>query len=190
MRAVKAALGDLPVTVDAKGRVLLAQGDRILAYDVVKGTFANVAFRAALEQFAAKGKGIVLLHAGLWYNFRDWPEFNKIYAGGGSRGHDNLSKPFEVKVIKPDHPLMKDVPASFSLTDELYYMIPEPAGSPIEVLAESTSSQTGKVFPGIFTVKHDKARIAGIALGHDARAHGLPAFQTLLKNAVAWGAGK
>ena len=167
----------------------LAEAD-VLVFSTNQGTFANVAFRAALEQFAAKGKGIVLLHAGLWYNFRDWPEFNKIYAGGGSRGHDNLSKPFEVKVIKPEHPIMKDVPASFSLTDELYYMIPEPAGSPIEVLAESTSSQTGKVFPGIFTVKHDKARIAGIALGHDARAHDLPAFQTLLKNAVAWGAGK
>jgi type 1 glutamine amidotransferase len=39
-------------------------------------------------------------------------------------------------------------------------------------------------------VRHGKARIAGIALGHDARAHDLPAFQTLLKNAVAWAAGK
>ena len=167
----------------------LAEAD-VLVFSTNQATFANVAFRAALDQFAAKGKGIVLLHAGLWYNFRDWPDFNKVYAGGGSRGHDNLSKPFEVKVTKPTHPIMKDVPASFSLTDELYYMIPEPAGSPLEILAESTSSQTGKIFPSIFTVKHEKARIAGIALGHDARAHDLPAFQTILKNAVACGAGK
>ena len=39
-------------------------------------------------------------------------------------------------------------------------------------------------------VKHPKARIVGITLGHDARAHDLPAYQTLLKNAVQWAAGK
>ena len=167
----------------------LADAD-VLVLSTNQGTFANVAFRAALEQFAAKGKGIVLLHAGLWYNFPNWPEFNKVYAGGGSRGHDNLSKPFEVKVTKADHPVMKGVPAAFTLTDELYYMIPDPAGSPIEVLAEATSAQSGKVFPSIFTVRHAKARIAGVALGHDARAHDLPAFQTVLKNAVAWASGK
>ncbi len=166
----------------------LAEAD-VLVFSTNQGTFANVAFRAALEQFAAKGKGMVLLHAGLWYNFADWPEFNKIYAGGGSRGHDNLSKPFEVKVSQAAHPIMKGVPPTFTLTDELYYMVPDPAGAPLEVLAQSTSAQSGKVFPSIFTVRHDKARIAGMALGHDARAHDLPAFQTLLKNAVAWAAG-
>lgn len=167
----------------------LAEAD-VLVFSTNQGSFANVTFRAALDQFAAKGKGIVLLHAGMWYNFKDWPGFNKVYAGGGSRGHDNLSKPFGVTVRQPAHPIMKGVPATFELTDELYYMIPDPAGSPIDVLAEATSVQSGKVFPSIFTVKHDKARIAGIALGHDARAHDLPAFQTILKNAVAWASGK
>jgi type 1 glutamine amidotransferase len=167
----------------------LAEAD-VLVFSTNQGSFANVTFRAALDQFAAKGKGIVLLHAGMWYNFKDWPEFNKVYAGGGSRGHDNLSKPFGVIIKQPAHPIMKGVPATFELTDELYYMIPDPAGSPIDVLAEATSVQSGKVFPSVFTVKHDKARIAGIALGHDARAHDLPAFQAILKNAVAWAAGK
>ena len=161
----------------------LAEAD-VLVFSTNQPTFANVAFRAALEEFAAKGKGMILLHAGLWYNFRDWPDFNKVYAGGGSRGHDNLSKPFEVTVAQPAHPIMKGVSPKFSLVDELYYIIPD--GTPIEVLAEATSPQTGKVFPSIFTVRHPTARIAGIALGHDARAHDLPQFQQILKNAVAW----
>lgn len=160
----------------------------VLVFSTNQGTFANVAFRAALEQFAAKGKGIVLLHAGMWYNFRDWPEFNKTYVGGGSKGHDKLGAAFEVKVTQAAHPVMQGVPPAFSLTDELYYMIPD--GSPIEVLAEATSPLTGKVFPSIFTVRHPTARIAAIALGHDARAHDLPEFQQLLKNAVAWAARK
>jgi type 1 glutamine amidotransferase len=40
----------------------------------------------------------------------------------------------------------------------------------------------------VWIVKHPKARIAGIALGHDAKAHDLPAFKALLQNAVKWAA--
>jgi type 1 glutamine amidotransferase len=38
--------------------------------------------------------------------------------------------------------------------------------------------------------QHPKARIVCITLGHDHKAHELPAFQTLLRNAVTWAAGK
>jgi len=30
----------------------------------------------------------------------------------------------------------------------------------------------------------------GLTLGHDERAHDLPAYQALLKNAVVWAAGR
>ena len=67
-------------------------------------------------------------------------------------------------------------------------------GGAIEVLAEATSPKTGKIFPQVFIVKHPKARIVGLTLGltlgHDAPAHDLPAYQTLLKNAVQRAAGK
>jgi len=39
-------------------------------------------------------------------------------------------------------------------------------------------------------VKHPKSRIVCITLGHDGRAHELPEYQTLLKNAFQWAAGK
>ncbi|MES2709132.1 MAG: PVC-type heme-binding CxxCH protein [Verrucomicrobiota bacterium] len=161
-------------------------GADVVVFSTNQPGFGAVPFRKALGEFAEAGKGIVLLHPGIWYNFKDWPEFNKVYAGGGSRGHDNLGKPFEVKTLLPDHPIMKGVPATFPIVDELYYMIPDPAGAPIEVLAEATSPLNGKVFPSVWTVKNDKTRIACITLGHDERAHDLPAFQSLLKNAVTW----
>jgi uncharacterized protein len=140
--------------------------------------------RKAVFDFADAGKGIVLLHPGVWLNYRNWPEYNAQIVGGASRGHDRLGE-FEVKVVKPEHPIVKGVPASFRITDELYYF--EPKGAPIEVLAETqTSTGTKKAHPSVWTVKHDKARIAGIALGHDARAHDHPAFKALLVNAVKW----
>ncbi|HEX2746704.1 MAG TPA: ThuA domain-containing protein, partial [Verrucomicrobiales bacterium] len=153
-----------------------------------QGSFSAQPFRAALKEFTDAGKGLVLLHPGLWYNFNDWAEYNKIYAGGGSRGHDRLGE-FEVKVTQPQHPLLKGVSPSFKITDELYYYTVDPAGSAVDVLATATSATKG-TFPQVFTVKHPKAKIVGITLGHDARAHDLPEYKTLLVNAVKWVSSK
>jgi type 1 glutamine amidotransferase len=43
-----------------------------------------------------------------------------------------------------------------------------------------------KTHPSVWITTHPKARIVGIALGHDRRVHDLPAFKTLLANAVKW----
>ncbi len=147
------------------------------------------ATKKALIDFAARGGAIVAHHPGTWYAWKNFPEWNTQIVGGGARGHDKLG-PYTVKVTAAAHPITKGVPATFDITDELYNYNTEPGGAPIEVLAEATSPGTGKAFPQIFVVKHPKARIVGFTLGHDARAHDLPAYQTLLKNAVLWAAGK
>ena len=41
-----------------------------------------------------------------------------------------------------------------------------------------------------FVVDLPKARIAGIALGHDAGSHETDAYRQLLKNAILWAAGR
>jgi putative heme-binding domain-containing protein len=154
-----------------------------------QGSFSGLTFREALKKFADSGKGLVLLHPGLWYNFGGWPEFNAAYAGGGSRGHDRLGE-FEVKVTQPEHPIVKGVTANFKITDELYYYTTDPAGSPIEMLATATSTQKPGTYPQVFVVKHPKTKIAGLTLGHDARAHDLPEYKALLLNSVKWVSGK
>lgn len=157
----------------------------VLVLSVNTPAFTTPAARKALFDHVAAGKGVVLLHAGVWYNYADWPEYNRELAGGGSRGHDRLGE-YEVKATGMAHPIMKGVPASFRITDELYYFVPDTAGTPIEVLATATSTQRPGTYPQIFVVKHPKARIAGLTLGHDARAHDLPEFKTLLVNCIEW----
>ena len=157
----------------------------VLVLSVNTPAFTTPAARKALFDHVAAGKGVVLLHAGVWYNYADWPEYNRELAGGGSRGHDRLGE-YEVKATNPAHPIMKGVPASFRITDELYYFQPDAAGTPIEVLATATSTQRPGTYPQVFVVKHPKARIAGLTLGHDARAHDLPEFKTLLVNCIGW----
>lgn len=153
--------------------------------------FDTPAYRKALFDFVAAGKGLIMLHPGTWYAFADWPELNAQIVGGGARGHDALG-PFTVNVVAKDHPIMKGVPATFDVTDELYYVNAEPDKIPagtasIELLAQtSPSKKFSKPHPSVWVAKHDKARIIGIALGHDERVHDLDAYKTILSNAVKW----
>ncbi|MBL9210541.1 MAG: ThuA domain-containing protein [Opitutaceae bacterium] len=172
----------------------LAEAD-VAVISVNRMFFDTPAYRKAVFDFAARGKGLVMLHPGTWYAFPYWPELNAKIVGGGSRGHDKLGA-YKVNAVKPDHPIMKGVPASFDVIDELYYMNAEPdkippGTAPIEVLAESSPSQRfGKPHPVAWTTKHERARIVGLTLGHDERVHDHPAYQTLLANAVKWASGK
>jgi len=155
--------------------------------------FDTAAYRAALFDFAAAGKGIVMLHPGTWYGYAGWPELNAQIVGGGAKGHDKIH-PFEVKALKAGHSVMKDVPASFTVEDELYYVNAEgtPEGTTaIEVLAEtSNSDKYQKPHPSVWITKHPKARVVGLALGHDARTHDLKPYQQLLINAAKWASGQ
>jgi len=162
----------------------LAEAD-VAILSVNKTGFPTPAFRKALFDYVEKGKGLILLHPGVWYNWPNWPEYNRQLAGGGSKGHDKIAE-FEVKVRSASHPIMKNVPETFKITDELYWFEPDIDGARVEVLAYAESPSKKKKFPMVWTVHHGNARIAAIALGHDARAHDLREFKQLLKNAVAW----
>ena len=151
--------------------------------------FPDPAVRAAVQAHADAGKGLVLLHPGLWYNWADWPAYNRELAGGGSRGHDKYGE-FEVVVTGTPHALLQGVPAKFTISDELYYYTADTTGTPVTVLATAYSKSKDKAFPQVFVVEHPKTRIVGLTLGHDGIAHSLPAYQQLLKNAVYWSAKK
>ncbi|MGV3639335.1 MAG: ThuA domain-containing protein [Adhaeribacter sp.] len=145
----------------------------------------NPQVRQAITDFVNAGKGLVLGHAAMWYNWKDWPEYNQQIAGGGSRGHDRYGA-FEFTVNQTSHPVVQGVRPRFTLKDERYYYQPDPAGPGVEVLASSSVAGSDKIFPSVFVVKHPKARIVGLALGHDGESHDLADYQQLLRNAVTW----
>jgi putative heme-binding domain-containing protein len=173
---------------------VLAEAD-VALISVNRKFFDTPEYRKALFAFAASGKGIVMHHPGTWYGYAQWPELNAQIVGGGARGHDKIAK-YSVNALKPAHPIMKNVPASFEVEDELYYINAEPekippGTAPIEVLAETSPSVKFKApHPAVWITSHPKARIVGLTIGHDGRVHDLPAFKTLLTNAVRWVSGK
>ncbi len=172
----------------------LANAD-VAIISVNRKFFDTAAYRKALFDFAAAGKGIIMLHPGTWYGFANWPELNAQIVGGGARGHDKIH-PFDVKAVKADHPIMAGVPASFTVEDELYYVNAEPDKIPagtakITVLAETSPSDKFKAsHPSVWITEHPKAKVVGIALGHDERVHDLKPYQQILTNAAKWASGK
>ena len=172
----------------------LANAD-VAVISVNRKFFDTPAYRKALFNRIAAGKGVIMLHPGTWYGYGQWPELNAQIIGGGAHGHDAIDT-FTVSVLKKDHPVMAGVPATFEAVDELYHVNAGPGKTPegtlpIEVLAETSPSKKYKTgHPSVWVTKNDKARIVGIALGHDERVHDLPAFRTILVNAVKWVDGK
>ncbi|HYF00540.1 MAG TPA: ThuA domain-containing protein, partial [Planctomycetota bacterium] len=141
--------------------------------------------RKAIFDFADGGKGLLLGHAATWYNWADWPEYNRQLVGGGTRGHEKLQE-FVVRVEDEGHPLAAGVPKSFRVKDELYRFKKDPEGPEIHVVAVGTSLETGQVYPVLWTVKRPGGRVACLTLGHDGDAHGHAAYQAILRNAAGW----
>jgi putative heme-binding domain-containing protein len=150
---------------------------------------ADPAARKGIFDLVDAGKGLMLLHPACWYNWKDWPEYNRQLVGGGSRGHEKLQE-FEVIVTDLSSPLTAGVSKVFRVKDELYQFAKDPEGPEIEVLAKGKSLETGKEYPVVWTVKRPKGRIVCMTLGHDGSAHDHVDYQKLLRNAAAWAAKK
>jgi len=139
----------------------------------------------AIEKFVAQGKPLVLLHAAVWYNWNDWPKYNKDFVGGGSKSHENFQA-FKNLVVNTAHPINAGVSESFTFKDELYRHVPDPAGLGINVLVIGQSLETEKVYPVVYTINHKTARIVGITLGHDEHSHLNKDYRKILTNSITW----
>lgn len=174
---------------EAIDQVLPALKDTDVLYLSNNQPMKDEQLRRGIFEFADSGHGLLLMHPGVWYNWKDWPEYNRVLVGGGANGHDKYGE-FEVTVTDETSPLTAGVPKTFRITDELYHFETDTNGTPIQVLAEGKNLATGKTYPVLWIVKHPHSRIVGCTLGHDGQAHDLPAYKTILQNSVIWAAGK
>jgi type 1 glutamine amidotransferase len=140
--------------------------------------------RQRIFEFVNGGNGLMVLHASTWRNW-DWPRYYRELIGGAANGHRSLGE-FQVKVTKPDHPVMQGVSKTFKITDELYYFIPGEDAAKMNVLATATHPEKDETFPVVWTVEHPDGRIAVTSLGHDGKAHKHPAYKAILTNGAKW----
>ena len=183
--ATLAAGGATVTYTDDPSAVTALLEDADVLYQTANQPLDDPALRDAIFAHVAAGKGMIIGHAGGWFNWRDWPEYNRQLVSGGSRSHAAYG-PFTVEVVEPSHPVMQGVPASFTLDDELYRFQLDPEGPGIEVLATAVEVETGDVYPIVWTVASQGGRIVANTLGHDGAAHEHPAYQTILRNSLRW----
>lgn len=138
--------------------------------------------RAGIFEYVAAGGGLLIVHAACWYNWDDWPAYNRDLVGGGSRSHEAYGE-FDVRLDVEGDPLLEGLPKNFAITDELYRFVPDPEGTPIEVLATGISRKRGETYPVIWRVETKAGNVIGTTLGHDGAAHEHPAFRRLMQNA-------
>lgn len=163
---------------------MLGQGADVLSLTNNK-PIPGEELRQSIFRFADEGNGILIVHAGVWYNWEDWPRYNRELVAGGSRSHAELGE-FSVEVTDSDHPIMDDVPANFDIVDELYRYEHGSDSPDINVLARGTNPENGNSYPVVWTVDRPGGRIVCTSLGHDGRAHNHEAYKTILRNAVDW----
>lgn len=165
---------------------LLPQAD-VLVFSGNHDQFGKDEFQKALNDFADKRKGVVLLHAATW-DHSGWKGYNERFVNGKTPGHSAYGD-VTVTVKDAKSPVMKGVPETFSFKEENYKS--EFANkSKSDVLAENSPDDKSVVHPSVWTVKDRKTRIVCITLGHDAAAHDSAAYKTILTNAVNWVAGR
>ena len=184
---IKAAGYDVAATPnDAEALALLPQAD-LLVFSGNHKQYGSPEFQKALRDFAAAGKGVVLLHAATWYNWPVETKYNDEFVAGGARGHGHSD--FTFTVTKPEHPIMKGVPATFVINDESYNVEltrPDAADVLGTIPRQNPKEGQSKILPSVWTVKYPSTRIACIALGHDEKSHDHPAYRQLLLNSLTW----
>lgn len=170
----------------------------------------------ALEQYMARGGGLVIYHAAN-NPFPKWQEWHKMVGlcwqgpafgdritvsdagdvvrtprGDGPGAGHGAQHAFEMLVRDPSHPIMQGVPAKWMhATDELYHGQRGPAVN-MHILATAFSDPatrgTGANEPLVYVVRYGKGRIFVCLLGHDVTPTSAPDFATLLTRGTEWAA--
>ena len=151
----------------------------------------------ALQHFISRGKGWVGVHAAgltgkqfLGPSTPYWQWFERLMGGIVYTPHPAKQTGI-LEVEDNTHPVMKNLPASFSLLDEWYEFDKSPRPN-VHVLATAKESSYKQVIPmgdhPMIWTNPDYDRAIYIGIGHDVSACSDPNFTILMRDAILWAA--
>ena len=156
----------------------------------------------AFEKYITEGRGgwIGFHHATLLGEFDGYPMW-QWFSGfmGDIRWKDYIATfaDAQVNVEDKQHPVMKGVPASFTIDKEEWYTYNKSPRSNVHIIASvdeasyvpNSATKMGD-HPVIWTNEHVKARNVYIFMGHSPDLFNNDIYKTIFQNAIFWAAGK
>jgi uncharacterized protein len=159
---------------------------------------AATAFTNAIEQGSIGWIGFH--HAtllGEFDGFHMWPWFSRFMGDIRFTQYISTFATGTVNVEDPSHPAVKNLPQSFTISNEEWYTWSKSPRPNVHVLAsvdESTYTPDSTIkmgdHPVVWSNEHVKARNIYIFMGHHPELFQNIAFTTLFNNSILWAAGK
>jgi type 1 glutamine amidotransferase len=149
----------------------------------------DAATRKSFIEHMAKGRGLVVVHAGS-SEFYDWPEFQKLACGNwGPKTHHSAIHVEQVRFTAEASPITAGL-QPFWIRDEFWHDIALAPG--IQALATAGDVAEPKdstvQHPIVFSTQAGRARGFALFLGHDGSVMKNVAWRTLLQRGTEWAA--
>lgn len=157
---------------------------------------------AAFEKYIKEGKGgwIGFHHAtllGEFDGYKIWPWFSDFMGGIRYKNYIPGFAAATVNMEKKNHPVMKDVPASFRIAKEEWYIYDKSPRPNVDVIAsvdETTYVPDSEIkmgdHPVIWSNPKIKAKNVYIFMGHSPVLFEDEVYKTIFKNTIFWAVGK
>jgi type 1 glutamine amidotransferase len=146
--------------------------------------------KQAYIEFARRGKGHVVVHAGS-SSFAGWNEYERLTLAAWREGQTSHGPPhkFPVRIESVKHPVTAGL-GPFEIEDELWTRPAVARGASVLASSYSDPDQggSGRWEPAALAGRFDRGRTFTLLLGHDVEAMANPGFQALLRRGVEWAA--
>jgi type 1 glutamine amidotransferase len=183
--------------------------DRMLAdFDVLVADHGAPALRSdaekAISRFVESGKGLVVTHGALGSytsmhtregdNQSSRPELAKMvpehWPASLSSGSHTPAHFWEVRIARPEHPIVRGMASGFMTADTLYRGLAIRPGTEVIALAngDAKTGRSGNEQPILLALGYGKGRVFCSALGHDLAAMQEKEFITSFVRGTEWAA--
>lgn len=142
--------------------------------------------RRGFLRFVRRGGGFVGTHSAS-DTLHSWPAYARLLGGEFVR-HGRV-QPGRVLLSRPGHPVTRDLPRSFRLTDEFYeFATPRPEGSRVVLRLDpgSVADEMQQDLPVAWARPFGRGRVFYNALGHRPETWRDPRFRLVVKRGLRW----
>lgn len=187
---VREILTTAGVTTDVRASLdVFADAQAMSRFDLIvpvwtMGTLSPEQAKGLMEA-VKNGAKLAGFHGGMGDAFRANTEY-QFMVGGQFVAHPGGIREYEVKIVRPDHPLMKGLD-DFKVVSEQYYMHVDPTN---EVLATTRFDGTGAewiagaVIPVVWTRRYGAGQVFYMSLGHVAEDFKVPEVHEILRRGL------